>query len=297
MTQTFSAFAGAHVPEIDSIMRGFLKKNSASAKLFEAMDYSVAAGGKRFRPLLLIAAAEFLGQPATAGVYQAASALEMIHTYSLIHDDLPAMDDDELRRGRPTNHKVFGEALAILAGDGLLTEAFHLVSQADLPAEAVLAITQLFANAAGANGMIAGQVLDIQSENRQITLETLQKMHRRKTGALIRAAVAAATALVPHPAEAGSVLLRYAEHLGMAFQIRDDLLDVIGDEQTIGKKTGADQALHKSTYVSLLGIAGAETALDAECDHAAAALQQAKAALDVTGQTMLDVILKELTEI
>lgn len=220
----------------------------APAALAEAIRYSLFAGGKRLRPALALGAAELVsGHDAVA--LPAACALEMIHTYSLIHDDLPSMDDDDLRRGQPTCHKKYGEAMAILAGDGLLTMAFDVLAQADNAA-----VVGEIARAAGVGGMVGGQVADLQSEGAGIGLETLKDIHRRKTGALICAAVRSGALLAGVQAPALADLTVFGEGVGLAFQIVDDILDVTGDPETLGKPIGSDSARGKPTYASLVGI-------------------------------------------
>jgi len=232
-------------------------EDSLPASLHKAMRYSVFAGGKRIRPVLMIAACEAVGGDAEQ-VLPAACAMEMIHTYSLIHDDLPAMDDDDFRRGRPTNHRVFGEATAILAGDALLTEAFVLLSDAQLngrvPAEIRCRVLHTIARCAGSQGMVGGQVVDMESEGRSIDFPTLEYIHTRKTGALILAAIQAGALLGGADEAALAALTRYGEASGLAFQIADDILDVVGDQAVIGKDVGSDQARGKATYVALLGL-------------------------------------------
>lgn len=291
---TFREFSKQQVPRIDDTMIHFLTETTTEKNLLESMIYSIQAGGKRFRPLLLLATIDFLGEPLKNGAYQVASALEMVHCYSLIHDDLPAMDDDSLRRGKPTNHKVFGEATAILAGDGLLTEAFHLVAKSDLTADIKNQLLGDLAKASGTHGMIAGQMLDISNENKKISLSELKQMHGRKTGALIEFAVSAGSQLGSAPVAVKEHLKVFAEAVGIAFQIRDDLLDVIGDETVIGKKIGADAKLNKSTYVSLLGLEGAEHSFQQTCTLAQGSLQEAKKLMGITQQTILEMILEEL---
>jgi geranylgeranyl diphosphate synthase type II len=225
--------------------------------IFAAVRYSLLAGGKRLRPILCLAAAEAVGGQIRA-VLPAACALEMIHTYSLIHDDLPAMDDDDFRRGRPTSHKVFGEGIAVLAGDALLTEAFALLTDRGrlpgIPPERLLDVGSEIASAAGYLGMVGGQVLDILSEGKQVDLETLQAIHRRKTGALIRVSLRAGAILAGAAPEALAALTDYGERIGLAFQIADDILNVEGDRALLGKGTGSDAARGKVTFPSLLGL-------------------------------------------
>ncbi|MFS8513397.1 MAG: polyprenyl synthetase family protein, partial [Planifilum fulgidum] len=225
--------------------------------LREAMAYSLLAGGKRLRPILVLATAEALGGSADKAL-PFAGAVEMIHTYSLIHDDLPAMDDDDFRRGKPTNHKVFGEAMAILAGDALLTKAFGLLAraarEAELPAETALALIEEGSRRFGAEGMVGGQVLDIQSENRRLSLSELEAIHRGKTGDLIIYSVRLGALISGSTKDQLELLTSFAGLLGLAFQIQDDILDVIGDQETIGKPVGSDQAKNKATYPSLIGL-------------------------------------------
>ncbi len=209
--------------------------------------------------------------------YQVAASLEMIHTYSLIHDDLPAMDDDDLRRGKPTNHKVFGEATAILAGDGLLTGAFQLLSLSQLGLSEKVLLMQQLAKAAGNQGMVAGQMGDIEGEKVSLTLEELAAVHEKKTGALIEFALIAGGILANQTEEVIGLLTQFAHHYGLAFQIRDDLLDATSTEADLGKKVGRDEALNKSTYPALLGIAGAKDALTHQLAEGSAVLEKIKA--------------------
>lgn len=249
------------LPLVEKEMAEFLKKHTTDKKLLDSMLYSIEAGGKRLRPLMVLAVVASFGKPITTGVLQVAASLEMIHTYSLIHDDLPAMDDDDLRRGKPTNHKQFDEGTAVLAGDGLLTEAFHLLSEAQLPAEEKVLLIQLLAKAAGAQGMVAGQSADLQGEDQALALPELAAIHRRKTGALITYACVSGGILAEQSEPVVEKLQTLAEHLGLAFQIRDDLLDVTATTEELGKETGHDAELAKSTYPKLLGVSGAEAAL------------------------------------
>ena len=232
--------------------------------LKESMLYSLEAGGKRIRPMLLFATIDAFQKDPEIGLH-AACAIEMIHTYSLIHDDLPSMDDDDLRRGKPTNHIVFGEANAILAGDALLTYSFQLLSEAPLSSislENNLALIRLFAQAAGAEGMVGGQVADMIGEEKALTLEELQYIHLHKTGKLLTCSILSGAILAGASEEQMKHLEKFAYHLGLAFQIRDDLLDISGDESVIGKPVGSDSDNHKTTYPSLLGVKGAEEALN-----------------------------------
>ena len=245
-------------------------------RLHEAMRYSVFAGGKRLRPVLIIAACEAVGGDPRQ-VLHAACAMEMIHTYSLIHDDLPAMDDDDFRRGRPTNHKVYGEANAILAGDALLTEAFRLLADPEAnrgidPAVA-LRVIETIARCAGSQGMVGGQVVDMESEGKPIDFATLQYIHTRKTGALFLASIQAGAWLGGGGEDQVAALTRYGETAGLAFQIADDILDIVGDQAEIGKDVGSDQARGKATYPALLGLSEARRRAEELRDLAIAALE------------------------
>ena len=224
------------------------------AKVIEAMRYSLFAGGKRLRPLLCLAAAEAVGGDSRVAM-SAACALEMIHTYSLIHDDLPAMDDDDLRRGVPTNHKVFGEAIAILAGDALLTEAFVLLGDYNkiLPERAVQ-LVGVISRAASYRGMVGGQVVDMLSQNKPADLETVRQMHSRKTAALISASAEAGALAGNGTGQQVAALARYGNAVGLAFQITDDILDIEGDAELLGKTPGSDVARGKVTYPAAIGL-------------------------------------------
>lgn len=216
--------------------------------LRDAILYSLVNGGKRLRPALCLGAAELIAGDDRAAI-PAACALEMIHTYSLIHDDLPCMDNDDLRRGKPTTHRVYGEAMAILAGDALLTMAFDLLAAAEN-----LAVVREIAQAAGVAGMAGGQAIDLLSEDKTLTLDQLRRMHSAKTGALIRASVRSGAILAGASELELQALTSYGDHLGIAFQIADDILDVVGSEEAMGKRAGSDAIRHKSTYPSLLGL-------------------------------------------
>ncbi len=238
----------------DAVLEYFPEENKYYKTVLDSMRYSVLAGGKRLRPVIMMMCAKMLDL-SEKEVMPFACALEMIHTYSLIHDDLPSMDNDDLRRGKPTNHKVFGEAMAILAGDGLLNKAAETVSGAkyNVPYEnVILAINELF-KASGADGMIGGQVMDIESEGKKVELSYLQNIHRLKTGALLKAAGVIPCVLKGVDLEMLKGVTEYTENLGIAFQITDDLLDVFGTTEELGKNTGSDEKAEKSTYVSLLG--------------------------------------------
>jgi geranylgeranyl diphosphate synthase, type II len=225
--------------------------------IFQAVRYSLFAGGKRLRPILCLAAAEAIGGEGEA-VLPVACAIEMIHTYSLIHDDLPAMDDDDYRRGRLTSHKVFGEDIAILAGDALLTEAFQIMTRREqmpgIPPERLLDVAREIAAAAGWFGMVGGQILDVQSAGKGVDLETLHAIHRMKTGAMIRVSLRAGAILAGASEGSLTALTDYGERIGLAFQIADDILNVEGDRTLLGKGTGSDAARGKVTFPALMGI-------------------------------------------
>ena len=245
-------------------------------RLHAAMRYSVLNGGKRVRPMLLLSTARTLGL-SESEVEAAACAIELVHAYSLVHDDLPAMDDDDLRRGRPTCHRAYDEATAVLAGDALQSLAFQLLaSDASLPAAAEIRVRliQLLAEASGPAGMAGGQAIDIAVQGRRLTIDEIEAMHARKTGALIRASVmmgaACAAEIAEHELEA---LAAFAAPIGLAFQIQDDLLDVLGDTATLGKATGADRARGKPTHPAVLGLAASQARVHLLHAEALAALE------------------------
>ncbi|KUG23920.1 octaprenyl-diphosphate synthase [hydrocarbon metagenome] len=238
-------------------------EDNIPSDVYKAVRYSVFNGGKRIRPILCLAAADAVGGDLGVTI-PVACALELIHSYSLIHDDLPAMDNDDFRRGKPTCHKVFGEDIAILAGDALLTEAFVLLSRTEkvrLSAEKRLAVIQEIAQAAGIDGMVGGQALDVLSEKFASEEKTLREIHRRKTGALIAAAVKSGAIISNAPKEKIQALAEYGINVGLAFQIADDILNVEGDRELMGKETGSDAARGKLTYPSLMGLEKAKEKL------------------------------------
>lgn len=260
----FSLFEKKEKPLIEAALVHYLDKSMyRDGTLSQAMRYSLTAGGKRIRPLLLLATVQSLGGELSKS-YEIATALEYIHTYSLVHDDLPAMDDDAMRRGKPTNHKVYGEDIAILAGDGLLTQAFEIAAEGPLPAEKKVALILALAKAAGPTGMVAGQTEDIEGENQQLSLELLKAVHEKKTGELLKFSVYAGGLISNAPSIVMTQLNEFAAHFGLAFQILDDILDVVGDSTELGKKTGMDSVLNKSTYPALLSLEGAKVALENE---------------------------------
>ena len=249
-------------------------EDNIPADIYKAVRYSVFNGGKRIRPILCLAATEAVGGDLGPAI-PVACALELIHSYSLIHDDLPAMDDDDFRRGKPTCHKVFGENIAILAGDALLTEAFVLLSHVEkvrLSAERRLAVIQEIAKAAGICGMVGGQALDVLSGKSVSDEDTLNEIHRRKTGALIVAAVKSGAIIFNARKDKIQALAEYGINVGLAFQVADDILNVEGDRELMGKKTGSDAAHDKLTYPSLLGLDLAKEKLAKYIDAAEASL-------------------------
>jgi len=245
------------------------------ASLRKAMEYSLLAGGKRLRPILCLASCELAGADPQLAL-PTACALEMVHTMSLIHDDLPAMDDDDLRRGRPTNHKMFGEAMAILAGDALLCQAFEMVAgrSPGVPPQRLLAVTTALARAAGAPGLVGGQVVDLASEGKRVSLETLEFIHRHKTGALLEVSVISGAIIAGATEELVADLRHYAGNIGLAFQIIDDILDQTADSATLGKTAGKDLRTEKSTYPALLGLAASRQSAGELIKSAKAALSQ-----------------------
>ena len=248
----------------------FVYPDEPQRTLFDSMRYSLLAGGKRLRPVLVFDFCRMCGAEWTKAVHFAA-AVEMIHTYSLIHDDLPCMDNDDYRRGKLTNHKVYGEAVAVLAGDGLLTAAFHTVAKANMDAQTRIQAVEVLSGCAGELGMVGGQVLDMQSEQRQCTRQEVLDIQSRKTGALIKAACVLGVLAGKGNRDQLESAAKFADHLGLAFQIRDDMLDVIGNAKELGKAVGVDQI--KNTFVQLYGL---ETCDAMVREHTALALETLK---------------------
>ena len=256
----------------EGLLRELREDEAFDARLAESMKYSLMAGGKRLRPILLMAAADAAGGHGD-DYLASACALEMIHTYSLIHDDLPAMDNDDYRRGRLTNHKVYGAGLATLAGDALLTLAFEvLLRQKGVLPDTLVRVVREVSTAAGPEGMVGGQALDLESEGKHIDRDTLRRMHMAKTGALFRAAVRSGAILAGADDAKLAALTEYAEAFGLAFQITDDILDVTGDEAAIGKPVGSDERNQKSTYVTLTSLDEAKRLAREAVDRAHQAL-------------------------
>jgi geranylgeranyl diphosphate synthase type II len=254
--------------------RGLPPTDARPETLHEAIRYSVLAPGKRLRPILVLASAEAVGGRAE-DVLPTACALECIHVFSLIHDDLPCMDNDDYRRGRLTNHKVYGEAMALLAGDALLAHAFQWIAEniATIPAERVLPTLRMIAEASGTWGMVGGQVVDMESQGQEVTPETLRYIHAHKTGALLTASVLAGATLAGADAAQLEALRAYGGHIGLAFQIADDILDVVGDQEKIGKPVGSDQERNKATYPRLYGLEESRRRARAEVEAALRALR------------------------
>ncbi|KRO04331.1 geranylgeranyl pyrophosphate synthase [Levilactobacillus paucivorans] len=257
-----ATFEAAWLPRLNAPLADAIAQDTGDDRLAAAMQYSVLAGGKRLRPLLTVATLQTLGQTVDLKrLWRPIMALELLHTYSLIHDDLPAMDNDDLRRGEPTNHVKFGAGMATLAGDGLLTLAFQWLTATDLDAAVQAELVTSLAQAAGPAGMVAGQAKDIQSEAVDLPLADLRVLHKEKTGALLHYAVAAGLIMGGVPTAARAAYLRFADAFGLAFQIYDDILDVVGTAVELGKATQKDAGEAKNTYPGKLGLQGANQAL------------------------------------
>jgi len=269
----FAAYLEATRLQVEAALDGSLGPEQPES-LREAMRYSLLAGGKRLRPILCLAACELADGDAEQAL-PSAVALEMIHTMSLIHDDLPAMDNDDLRRGRPTNHKIFGEANAILAGDALLTRAFEMVAlrSPGVPPERLLQVVAELSLASGAPGLVGGQVVDLECEGKPVDLDTLEFIHLHKTGALLRASVLTGALVAGAPEPLLEALRTYARGIGLAFQIIDDILDVTASSEVLGKTAGKDLAADKTTYPKLLGLEESRQRADALVAEAKAALE------------------------
>lgn len=273
--EQFNQYRNIVNDEINSI---FCTQSCLQKEVYDAMTYSITAGGKRIRPVFTIATAEMLGADLDSAK-RIGIAIECIHTYSLIHDDLPCMDNDDLRRGLPTCHKKFGEATALLAGDGLLTFAFELLTDVysfnAIPTQNLLRINNLIAKAAGCAGMIGGQVVDLQNENKtSVSEETLTYMHSLKTGALIKASVLSGAFLANPTDSQIDALSRFADGIGLAFQVQDDILDCVGNTEVLGKPIGSDKENNKTTYVTLLGLDNARKKAEGFTKNAISALDE-----------------------
>ncbi len=287
MTTTLKQFMETNISKIDHEIYEIVENVQAPEQLKEAMHYSLKAGGKRIRPLFVLAVSALFNNIKKES-YTVGAVIEMIHSYSLIHDDLPSMVDDDLRRGKPTNHVVFGEALATLAGDALNTLSFGDLARMDDVTPAVkVELINLLSVAAGAEGMVGGQVLDIDGEARQLNLEELEKVHENKTGALLRFSIESGAVLANATEEERKILIEFAHHIGLAFQIQDDILDIEGTSEQLGKTAGKDIASQKSTYPALLTLEGAKRKLREHYEIAIASLEKLNG--DIT-------LLKELAQ-
>jgi len=275
MSVDLNSYLRQQIELIDNSLDQYLKLDSTHPiSLLDSMRYSIFAGGKRLRPILTITTCDAYGGNSEQAL-PVACAIEMIHTYSLIHDDLPAMDNDDYRRGKPTNHKVYGDAIAILAGDALLTKAFQVIAQSylqQLESTVIIRLIEEIGIAAGAEGMVGGQVADIEAEGRDTTIEQLQYIHTHKTGALLTAAVRSGAIVAGVNEDQLDNITEFANKIGLAFQIQDDILDLIGDQDKIGKKTGSDLANDKATYPVLLGIEASKEKVMQLTDEALIAL-------------------------
>ena len=281
--QRLSDFEQLWVPRLNAPLAAAVREDTTDARLADAMTYSLLAGGKRLRPLLTVATLTTVGGTFDEERdWRPVMALELLHTYSLIHDDLPAMDNDPLRRGEPTNHMKFGAGMATLAGDGLLTLAFQWLTATALPANVQAALVSGLAHAAGPNGMVAGQARDIQSEHVDLPMAQLRTLHKEKTGALLHYAVQAGLILDRVPQAQWTPYLRFADAFGLAFQIYDDILDVVATPAELGKATQKDAGEAKNTYPGKLGLVGANQALIDTIATGRAALADLPADQDAT---------------
>ncbi|MCY7778247.1 polyprenyl synthetase family protein [Bacillus haynesii] len=270
MTGKLDGFLNSRKTVIEERLPMYIKDLQAPSILKESMLYSLEAGGKRLRPILVLALLHAYGKDEEAGI-PVGCAVEMIHTYSLIHDDLPCMDDDDLRRGKLTNHKIYGEATAILAGDALLTESFKMITSnmpSDVSAEKRIRLVNELISAAGAEGMVGGQILDMEAESKSVSLDELQRIHEGKTAKLLSFSVIAGAILADASEKEIEKLREFSHHIGIGFQIRDDILDLEGSEDKIGKRIGSDATNGKSTYPSLLSLEGANQKLNEHIEKA-----------------------------
>lgn len=271
MNETLKQFIEQNIPAIEQEMYSQVEKIAGPPSLKESMMYSLKAGGKRVRPLFVTAVCEMYGVD-LAHSYTVGSTVEMIHTYSLIHDDLPCMDNDDMRRGKPTNHIVFGEGMATLAGDALNSLAFGVLARMSISAEKRVELIDMLSVFAGAEGMVGGQILDVEGEKRTLNLSELENVHINKTGALLRFSIESGAVLADATKEERAALVEYAHHIGLAFQIQDDILDIEGTSEELGKTAGKDIASDKSTYPALLTLEGAKKKLQEHYELALAAL-------------------------
>ena len=265
---------------VEQAVRSFYEEKAVAPHLVESVLYSIQACGKRLRPLLLLELLEAFGQELTEAHFQVAGALEMIHTGSLIHDDLPAMDNDDYRRGQLTNHKKFGEDLAILAGDALFLDPFGMIAASALSDAVKVSLILELSDASGSRGMVAGQVLDMEGEHKQLTLAELQTIHANKTGRLLAYPFIAAGLILELQADIAQLLEKIGKKLGLAFQVRDDILDLVADFEALGKTPQKDLVAEKSTYPALLGLEESKALLTSELDACEDLLDQITAACD-----------------
>ena len=275
---------------VEQAIRSFYEETSIAPHLVESVLYSIQAGGKRLRPMLLLELLEAFGQELTEAHFQVAGALEMIHTGSLIHDDLPAMDNDDYRRGQLTNHKKFGEDLAILAGDALFLDPFGMIAASVLPDAVKVSLILELSDASGSRGMVAGQVLDMEGEHKQLTLAELQTIHANKTGCLLAYPFIAAGLILELQADIAQLLEKIGKTLGLAFQVRDDILDLVADFEALGKTPQKDLVAEKSTYPALLGLEESKALLTSELDACEDLLDQITAACDFDPQAIKKLI-------
>lgn len=275
---------------VEQAVRSFYEEKSVAPHLVESVLYSIQAGGKRLRPLLLLELLEAFGQELTEAHFQVAGALEMIHTGSLIHDDLPAMDNDDYRRGQLTNHKKFGEDLAILAGDALFLDPFGIIAASALPDAVKVSLILELSDASGSRGMVAGQVLDMEGEHKQLTLAELQTIHANKTGRLLAYPFIAVGLILELQADIGQLLEKIGKKLGLAFQVRDDILDLVADFEALGKTPQKDLVAEKSTYPALLGLEESKALLTSELDACEDLLDQITVACDFDPQAIKKLI-------
>lgn len=268
MNNRMRDFQNNMLPKFEQNTAAFLNNLSAENTLKDAMAYSVEIGGKRIRPLIIMAICSFYNRPIDNDVLAVAGSLELLHTYSLIHDDLPEMDNDDLRRGKATNHKVFGQAEAVLAGDGLLTLAFDWITRTGLNSKSKIDLIAALAEAAGPEGMVSGQVADIEGERKTLNLEQLKKVHERKTGALLKYACQAGGILSEAKDNEVDLLVNFGASFGLAFQIYDDILDVVSTTKEMGKAVHKDEIENKNTYPGILGLDGAYQSLEQSIEEA-----------------------------
>lgn len=276
MSNHLEQFIDDNLPKIEEELYNLVERIKAPEALKESMLYSLKAGGKRIRPLFVVAVCDLFHNKQHEALTVGA-AVEMIHTYSLIHDDLPSMDNDDMRRGKPTNHVVFGEALATLAGDALNTLSFGILARLEnVEPHKKVELINMLSIASGAEGMVGGQVLDIDGESRRLNLPELEDVHINKTGAILRFSIESGAVLSDATEEEREALVEYAHHIGLAFQIQDDILDIVGTSEELGKTAGKDVESHKSTYPALLTLEGAKAKLEEHFSLAVSALEKIK---------------------